>query len=507
MTYHRSKQPGHRRRHRRGFAAVLAMIYLTLMASLAVGFYATVNTAVRVAHNEREIARAVAGAESMMQFVRYHMAQLNISRADQNSTTATYNAVWDQLSGSLSGTANMPVDPTQVALTKTIFIPGRDAGGAVEYMQLDDDGAVEGYAILQHDNGVVFQLKAVGVFNRGKPNEVRRAIRMGFAPATKPSAIFNFGVASKSPISMNSNARIVGANGLTQNGSVLVASDSMDAPITMDSNSVISGDFSWTNAAANPVFKNGTVAGFQPNHPKFAEHIHPGAPEPEFPEIDTGIFKKLITDNVITPTYVTPVPGGETKFDSGVMKNVYIRANSTSNPGRVVFDSNMEVQGLVYIEQPNNVRFDSNVKVTGLIVVDNTMVGAPSNGTNANNTIEFRSNTTLAGPQNLPATSDFPPELRQLTGAAILAPNFNLHFNSNFGSVGGTIVGSRLHFDSNASGTITGSVINLGQNTSVGFNSNAEVRIESTGTSAYPPGIYFSSRYVPLPDNYMEVAP
>ena len=88
----------------------------------------------------------------------------------------------------------------------------------------------------------------------------------------------------------------------------------------------------------------------------------------------------------------------------------------------------------------------------------------------------------------------------------ILAPSFDIHFNSNFGTVSGAIVGSKIEFDSNANGTINGSIINLAD-TATHFDSNAEISVANPGTAGAKPGLYFGSRYVPLPGSYQEVSP
>src|SRR5437667_1899440 len=67
------------KRQRRGMTAVLAMLYLTLFSTLAVGFYAAVGTSVQMAHNEQDINRSWLAADSAMSFMRYQLNRVNIS--------------------------------------------------------------------------------------------------------------------------------------------------------------------------------------------------------------------------------------------------------------------------------------------------------------------------------------------------------------------------------------------------------------------------------------------
>jgi type II secretory pathway component PulK len=45
--------------HRKGMTAVLAMLYMALFSTLALGFYASVTTAVQVARNEQRNTRTL----------------------------------------------------------------------------------------------------------------------------------------------------------------------------------------------------------------------------------------------------------------------------------------------------------------------------------------------------------------------------------------------------------------------------------------------------------------
>lgn len=59
------------RRHARGMASVLAMLFLVLFATLAVGFVATTGISSQVARNERSLAGARLAADAGMEFMRY----------------------------------------------------------------------------------------------------------------------------------------------------------------------------------------------------------------------------------------------------------------------------------------------------------------------------------------------------------------------------------------------------------------------------------------------------
>src|SRR5688572_14525921 len=63
---------------RRGLTSTLAMLYLVLFSSLAVGFYAAVNTSTQVSSNETRAKRSLLAAESGMSFLRHVLSNIQI---------------------------------------------------------------------------------------------------------------------------------------------------------------------------------------------------------------------------------------------------------------------------------------------------------------------------------------------------------------------------------------------------------------------------------------------
>ena len=59
--------------------ALLAMLYLALIASLAVGFYASTNSAAMVTENEKRGNMSLVSSESGMDFMRYQLFQVSIA--------------------------------------------------------------------------------------------------------------------------------------------------------------------------------------------------------------------------------------------------------------------------------------------------------------------------------------------------------------------------------------------------------------------------------------------
>src|SRR5882724_2392234 len=95
---------------RSGMASLIAMIYLTIFTTMAVGFYATTNTNAIVATNEMQSTLALGSAESGMDFMRYQLSGIVLPYGTNPANLLT-NAS-NVLGASLNGTANMGDAPS-----------------------------------------------------------------------------------------------------------------------------------------------------------------------------------------------------------------------------------------------------------------------------------------------------------------------------------------------------------------------------------------------------------
>ena len=491
-------------RSRRGITAVLAMVYLVLFTTMAIGFYAAVTTSGQIAGNEQRTMRSRLAAESGMQFMKYQFATLNI--AADTPKDQLFDAVFTRLSEKLNGYPNMAgLTVTKSADENTIYVPGTGD----TWIEAETGGAKFRAVIEKKQNGAMLQTTVTG---RHGTYESKRSIRLSYAVAENASSIFNYGVASKSRLLLNSNAKVRGASDLDL-GSVL--STAPPGPlgekvIIMQGNAQITGEVSFSDPAATAatalaMSSNATIgndpAARRSDTALLAEYVNYDVPPPEFPTINSDVFKPFAGNPTYGGTTITPPNApGVTTYDSGTLRNVLIKA-SPHPDHKVVFSSNLKIEGVIYIEAPNRVEFNSNVEITGAVVVETNPTGD-----HTRNSLEFHSNVTIKPIENLVALNSpyYPKDLTDLTGASILAPKFDLLMNSNFGTTGGSIIADKINFDSNARGTVRGSVINMA-NTMVEMDSNADILIETTGTSDYPAGVYFGSHYTPLPDTYEEL--
>lgn len=451
-------------RTRSGVAAVLAMLFLVLFSTLAVGFYAASNAASQVSNNEKHAAIAAVAAESGMDFMRYQLSQVTIPHGTQQSQL--FGLVYNQISANLANTPNFS--------GKSIS----NSGGVISmpsfgYITLNSNGAKFSATIT--DMGQKLSVKVVGV---GAGSSLSRAIQMQYGLAEKSSAIFNYGVASKGKIYTQGSSRIKGATDPTK-GSVLSTSMTDPTPVIIKGKEV-SGDISVSNPNASVLVAGASVGGTTNTQEIYAKHVHIGVDPPEFPTVDTAAFQ----------AYVSNAP-----YVAGRSLYVNQRIPAGTNP---TFTGGVTIQGVLEIEYPNIVKFAGNATIQGTIIVKN---GAPTDV--VNNSITFTGDVSASGVETLPSGFG---GLRSLTGSFLLAPGFSTTFKGNFHTVDGSIMASKIAMTGNAGGTVNGTVINL-DNYEMDVSGSSEIIIASTGTTNYPAGVFFSSNYAPLPDTYEEVQP
>jgi len=242
--------------------------------------------------------------------------------------------------------------------------------------------------------------------------------------------------------------------------------------------SEVSGDISVVGSGTVTFGGGASIGGSTDPNDIRANHIHTGVTAPEFPTIDTDAFKAYATN---------PYTG------STNLVNVRIPANT--NP---TFNGGATITGVLYVEAPNKVTFGGNLNIQGVIVTQNNPIGNLTT-----NIMNFGGTVTAQSVSSLPESYG---DLRTLTGSFLLAPGFQTTFTGNFGVLNGAIIADKISFSGNAGGTVMGSIVSLTTNP-LTVSGTSDVVIASTGTSDYPAGVYFSSKYSPLPDTYEEIKP
>lgn len=455
---------------RRGIASVLAMLYMVLFATLAVGFAAATAMNAQISKNERALQQADSAADGGMQFMRYQLGQMTIPAA--TPTTQLLSTCATALALQLNGTSNMNGHTVQVT-NGAIYLPS-----ATDWTSVDPTVGTRFRAKITQSG----QFLVVTVDGAGPSGTIVKALQMQYQQAPKAGAILDYGVATEGTLATSGSTTITGQTDPTK-GSVLSADMISSTPISI-AGKAVSGDISVVNPSAT-ISVSGASVGGTTDPVKILQHEHKGVPAPTFPTVDTSVFTQYAT----------------TAYDgSGTCNNCYIPPNT--NPK---FTGGATINGVMWVQAPNVVTFRGNTTITGVIVTD-TGASAPAFDPN-NNILNFAGSVSATPIQQMATTNPaYNADLVKLTGSFMLAPNFAVSMTGDFGTVGGSMVVGQLTMSGNAGGTVQGSVIGM-QDVPLSLNGSSDIVISSTGTTNYPSGMSFGNFYTPLPGTYIEVQP
>jgi hypothetical protein len=451
-------------RDRRGVVAVLAMIFLVLFATLAVGFYASITATAVVAQNEKNGTISLTSAESGMDFIRYQLSLIKVPPTVPPDQIFSYVA--DHLQAALEGTPNLGANFVAVS-SSTVTIPSNPNS----YIKLDNNG--EEFRATLEKVGQLIRVKTTGRFANATTSN--RAVQLDYQRTELPTTVFNYAVASKGKVLMQKGS-VTATPGAPSSIASIMSGKAAGQAIAV-SGGTIGGDLSIT-APGLASITGGSVGGTAVVSDIITQHTHiVGAPE--FPIVDTTVFRPYATNT----------------YSSGsVLKNMRIPANT--NPK---FTGGSTIQGILYIESPNTVEFRGNVQLQGLIVFENK-------NTSATNVIDMRGNFSQTA---LPAGSEFDP-LRTIGGIAILAPTTKMVISGSVDSylMGNVLLGS-FNNGGSADWTIDkGSILTFDTSADAAVFNGKTVKFSSTGSLNMPnAGLTYSAYFRPQSSSYQEVKP
>src|SRR5262245_32068777 len=181
-----------RRMRRRGVTSLIAMMYLVLISSVAIGFYALTTTSSQVSSNDEHTARAYMAAESGMDFMRRQLAKVTIPTTVTPENSIDY--YYPDLQTLLNGTNNLG-SLTISRSGNTINVPSTGS------VKLDSAGNARFKATIT-DWGSYVVVKVDGFFGNVSSGggSGARSISMDFSRQQRKSSIFDYAVASKGQI-------------------------------------------------------------------------------------------------------------------------------------------------------------------------------------------------------------------------------------------------------------------------------------------------------------------
>jgi len=451
---------------RKGAVLIVSLIFVIIFSTLAISMATMSGMNVQIAENQRKADCARACAESGLEIVRFWLNCVSIS-----GTTAPSQRL-NQIASSLQNelTSNSITNITTYYDNPTITIPSVTLNSA--------EGQSFAATITQIDNDTL-QMDVTGTYG-----SITRTIRVNYLFTTSASTVFDFGVASKGPISLTGNIELDGVN-LAIESNVYIESPNSLLALSIQGNSQIAGDVSIVNSLAYVDLQGGQAGiGGETGQDAIDNHVDFGVPPTEFPEPNPSYFEPYVTNVVDANT--------DTSADV-ILENVRIIANTNPN-----FSGQATLKGVVFIETPNIVDFTGNVDVMAIIVGDGDLTDDSET-----NQINFCGNVESLPVSELPYEEQFS-GLHDEIGTFVMAPGFSLSFGGNFTALCGAIAGNGIEFFGNAGGTVNGSIINYADE-EMTLTGNSDLYFNRSGTTAVPAGFVPEIILEYDPSSYSEI--
>ncbi len=437
------------RLRRSGTVLIIAMIVMLVCSALAVSLASMSGSNVQLAENQRKANHARASAESGFDVIRYWMSRVAISGTTTESQR--FSAIAASLQSELNSESISNI--TTSYSSSTITIPK---------VVLDSETGHSFSAVIVMEDVDTLRIDVTGYCD-----SLSRTIRGTYDFSTRGKYAFDFGVATKGPLSLSGNIELDGVN-VSVEASVYIESENSNLALSIIGNSQIAGDVSIVNPIATVDLQGGKAGiGGETGQVAIDNHVDFGVPPTEFPEPVPGIFESYAVNIVDSNT--------DTSADA-ILENIRILANT--NP---VFSGNVTLKGIVYIETPNVVEFTGGADITGIIVGDGDI--EDNSGTNK---IIFRGNVSSHPVSELPAEAQYD-GLHEETGTFAMAPGFHVSFGGSFDALCGAIAGNGVEFFGNAGGIINGSVINYSGD-AMTLTGNTDLYFNRSGTATSPAG-------------------
>jgi hypothetical protein len=449
-----------------GAVLIISMIFMVIFSSLAVSFATMSGTNVQVAENHRKIDRARACAESGFDVIRFWMKKVAVPGTTEPSQVLVQmrNSLQNKLNAESVSNVTTTFDGS------TITIPS---------VTLDSASASSFHGTIKStDDPNIFQIEITGIYG-----STEKTIRANYNIDVQANTVFDFGVATKGPLSLTGNVGITGVS-LSVDASVYIESLNSNLALEVIGSSEIAGEVSIVNSLANVNLQGGQASiGGETGQAAIANHVDFGVPASNFPIPVTSTFASYATTDINSTTITSA---------KATYENVRIVAGT--NP---TFTKQITLKGVVYIETPNVVEFAGGVDITGIIV------GAGSLDDNSGvNQLKFTG--SVASHPITDLTEEKFNDIKKEKGTFVIAPGFNVSFGGNFNTLSGAIAGNGIQFYGNAGGTILGSVINYSNN-QMTLSGNSDLYFNRSGITEAPAG--FVPEYILdySPSSYSEV--
>jgi Tfp pilus assembly protein PilX len=439
-------------RTERGSVLVLSILFIAIFSSLAVAMAAVSSTNVQVAENHRKADITRTCAHSGLDVVRYWMNEVTISGTTANDDRFTEVAA--SLADALADAGVTNISTTSTPSTITISEVSLDASRGHSFSAL--------LTKIDNDN---IQLDVTGHYG-----PIEKTIRSTYSFGTRANNVFDYGVASKGPVSLTGNIELEGVTIDVESNAYIESENSLLA-LSITGNSHIAGHVKIVNPLAYIDLQGGKagIGGVTGDEAAQEPYTTIGVPPAEFPEMVPSEFAGLVTLTEMDPNT-------DTSADA-TLENLIIPASL--NP---TFSGHATLKGLIWVQTPNVVTFTGGTDVSAIIVGD-----GDSTDDSGTNKLDFKGNVSGSDVATLPAEETQFDGLRDSAGTFIIAPGFHVSFGGSFDALCGAIAANGIEFYGNAGGEIKGSILNYSDN-EMTLSGNSDLYFNRSGLDEIPAG-------------------
>ena len=456
-----------------GTTLIISLIFIIIFSALAVSLASLSTTNLQIADNFSKANRARFAAESGLEIIRQWFSNVAIPGNTLLSSQFSYLASTQP--GSLRNAAYNTSNVTIQYQNSTITIP------AITLNSADNErfcAVITPLPTEAEPNKLEIEIK-------GTAKNSTKTIKVNCQISERGHTVFDFGVATKGPLSLKGNIDLEGVN-VAVEASVYIESQNDNLALSIEGNSQIAGNVSIVNSAANVYLQGGKAGiGGETGQNAINNHVTFGVPPTDFPIPNPAHFAQYTTSIINSSTNTSA---------NATYENAKIIGGTNPN-----FTGNVVLKGVLFIETPNVVTFSGNVNIIGLIVGNGDYMD--DSGTNQ---IKITGNVANASVSQLPDEPQFA-EIRNEKGTFMLAPGFKASFGGNFNTLSGAIAANGITFFGNAGGTINGSVINYSDE-EMTMTGNADLYFNRSGITEIPAGFRPEIIVTFVPTSYSEIA-
>ena len=446
-----------------GSVLIMSMILIVVCTAIAVSMASISSANIQLASNHRNVDLALASAESGLEIQRYWLTPVSMpsSTPPADYYSAIINAVKYDLDANSISNVILNTD------------------GSINPVTVESPTSQTFTGQISPDPN---NLTILHVYSTGGNGQVTRTIKVDFDIEPYKHPIFNYGLATKGPLSFTGNPTMTGINTNWEADMYIESSSDLTA-VTVGGNLNFAGDIEIGNPSATVDFGGDVLIAGEHGVPAVDNHVTIGAEPVDFPAPDTDMFRKYATGDTI-----------DASTDLNAYTNILVNCSIAPNTNPV-FPKSVIIQGILFIESPNIVTFTRNIALQGIIVGDGDLNDP---GTNR---IDILGNFA-SGPY--PDGEEFD-AIRSEVGSSMLAPGFTVTFQGNFSTLEGVVAVSGVHFSGNVNAIIKGTIINYSE-TPMQIDGNAVMNFDRLSSTKIPAGFDTLRVLTYKPSSYEEIS-